>query len=45
MTKSAALRQGLEWTGSTQARKAAEAPAAVKQREAPKAVSSLLIKD
>jgi len=41
MTKSAALRQGLEWTDSTKARKAAEVPAAVKSREAPKLVSSL----
>jgi hypothetical protein len=44
MTKSAALRQGLEWTDATQARKAAEVPAAVKPREAPKAVSSLIPK-
>lgn len=41
MTKSAALRQGLEWTDSTRARKAVEVPSAVKPREAPKAVSSL----
>jgi len=43
MTKSAALRQGLDWTDSTRARKAAEVPAAVKSREAPKTVSSLHI--
>jgi len=45
MTKSAALRQGLEWTDTTRARKTVEVPAIVKQREAPKSVSSLLIED
>lgn len=42
MTKSAALRQGLDWKDATQARKSVEVPVAVKQREAPKAVSPIL---
>jgi hypothetical protein len=44
MTKSAALRQGLEWTDATQARKSVEVAAAavpVKARDIPKAVSFL----
>jgi hypothetical protein len=38
MTKSAALRQGLDWPNASDLRKVVEAPIAVKQKEAPKAV-------
>jgi len=38
MTRSAALRQGLEWTSSSGTRKAAEVPVAAKQREASRTV-------